>query len=211
MRFAAVSIKGERAAAARGWCVRADLTLPVGIDEDGAVGSLYKVLSCPQVNFAYPGGVVQSKALLQHAVAGGAAGPGAGVGGRVAARAGGAARAAPARASAPSARGWRAREMEEELPGLRLLVADGALHTPGVAHAAIAADVRQRLSELSNRFRGARAVSIRREPVPAAYRVFFRHIGLEPDVGAHADRGRDHRADAARRLPSREACWRTCC
>ena len=40
------------------------LTLPVGIDSDGAVGSLYKVLSCPQVNFAYPGGVVQSPALL---------------------------------------------------------------------------------------------------------------------------------------------------
>ena len=38
------------------------------------------------------------------------------------------------------------------------------------------------MRELSNRFRGARAVSMRREPVPAAYRVFFRHIGLDPDV-----------------------------
>ena len=38
------------------------------------------------------------------------------------------------------------------------------------------------LHELSNRFRGARAVGIRREPVPAAYRVFFRQIGLDPDV-----------------------------
>ena len=35
---------------------------------------------------------------------------------------------------------------------------------------------------LSNRCRGARAVTLRREPVPAAYRVFFRHIGLDPDV-----------------------------
>jgi DNA/RNA-binding domain of Phe-tRNA-synthetase-like protein len=44
------------------------------------------------------------------------------------------------------------------------------------------ADVRARLRELSSRFRGARAVGLRREPVPAAYRVFFRHIGLDPDV-----------------------------
>jgi hypothetical protein len=63
VRFAAVSVEGERAALRR--LVRTQhLTLPVGIDSDGAVGSLYKVLSCPQVNFAYPGGVVQSPALL---------------------------------------------------------------------------------------------------------------------------------------------------
>jgi len=42
--------------------------------------------------------------------------------------------------------------------------------------------VRERLRTLSNRVRGARAVNLRREPVPAAYRVFFRHIGLDPDV-----------------------------
>jgi hypothetical protein len=36
----------------------------VGIDKDGVLASLYKVFSCPQVDFAYPGGVVQSKALL---------------------------------------------------------------------------------------------------------------------------------------------------
>jgi hypothetical protein len=41
------------------------LTLPVGIDEEGTLASLYKVFSCPQVSFAYPGGVVQSKALLR--------------------------------------------------------------------------------------------------------------------------------------------------
>ena len=29
--------------------------------------------------------------------------------------------------------------------------------------------------------RGGRAVELRREPVPAAYRVFFRHIGIDPD------------------------------
>jgi hypothetical protein len=40
------------------------ITLPVGIDSDGALAALYKVASCPQLTFAYPGGTVQSKALL---------------------------------------------------------------------------------------------------------------------------------------------------
>ena len=50
---------------------------------------------------------------------------------------------------------------------------------------------------------GARAVGVRREPVPAAYRVFFRHIGLDPEVRTNADRGGGARADAARRLYAR--------
>jgi DNA/RNA-binding domain of Phe-tRNA-synthetase-like protein len=35
---------------------------------------------------------------------------------------------------------------------------------------------------MSNRFRGATAVAVRREPVASAYRIFFRHIGLDPEV-----------------------------
>lgn len=63
VRFAAVAIRAERGQLRR--LVRArGLTLPVGLDSDGAVAALYKVLTCPQVNFAYPGGVVQSRALL---------------------------------------------------------------------------------------------------------------------------------------------------
>ena len=55
----------------------------------------------------------------------------------------------------------------------------------------------------------ARARSaLRREPMPAAYRVFFRHIGLDPDVAAHADRGGGARAHAARRLPHGRAARR---
>src|SRR6185312_7771091 len=41
--------------------------------------------------------------------------------------------------------------------------------------------LRERLRILSDRFRGAQAVELRRQPVPHAYRVFFRHIGLDPD------------------------------
>ncbi len=64
VRFAAVSIKGDREQLRR--MVRSSrLRFPVGIDSDGALASLYKVASCPQVSFAYPGGVVQSKALLR--------------------------------------------------------------------------------------------------------------------------------------------------
>jgi hypothetical protein len=61
--FAAVAIKGERGPLRRLMRARG-LSLPVGIDRDGALAGLYKVASCPQVSFAYPGGVVQSRALL---------------------------------------------------------------------------------------------------------------------------------------------------
>jgi len=79
-------------------------------------------------------------------------------------------------------RGWCAREVAEELPGLALLEVD-TLHTRAQALTAPApADVREPLHMLADRFRGARAVSVRREPVPGAYRAFFRQIGLDPDV-----------------------------
>jgi hypothetical protein len=77
------------------------------------------------------------------------------------------------------ARGWCEREVSEELPGLHLL------HTHShVAHVLRASPpaVKRRLAALSNRWGGAHAVSLRQRPVPAAYRVFFRHIGLDPDV-----------------------------
>ena len=78
--------------------------------------------------------------------------------------------------------GWLAPEVEEELPALRLLVSEVAVGRRTPLTGAAPPDIAGRLRELSNRFRGPRAVGIRREPVPAAYRVFFRHIGLDPDV-----------------------------
>ena len=41
---------------------------------------------------------------------------------------------------------------------------------------------RERLAVLASRMRGGQAVELRRQPVPAAYRVFFRHIGIDPDA-----------------------------
>jgi DNA/RNA-binding domain of Phe-tRNA-synthetase-like protein len=78
--------------------------------------------------------------------------------------------------------GWCAREVEQELPGLRLLSAEVQVGRSGSLTGGSPPDVQGRLRELSNRFRGAAAVAVRREPVPSAYRIFFRHIGLDPEV-----------------------------
>jgi DNA/RNA-binding domain of Phe-tRNA-synthetase-like protein len=78
--------------------------------------------------------------------------------------------------------GWCAPEIEEELPGLRLLVGKAVHRRAQSLTGDSPPEVRRRLRELSNRFRGARAVGVRREPVPGAYRVFFRQIGLDPDA-----------------------------
>jgi DNA/RNA-binding domain of Phe-tRNA-synthetase-like protein len=95
----------------------------------------------------------------------------------------------PARAGAAAERpgpepsaGWCSREVEQELPGLRLLSVEVSVARKGSLTGHSPADIRQRLRELSNRHRGATAVAVRREPVPSAYRVFFRHIGLDPDL-----------------------------
>jgi DNA/RNA-binding domain of Phe-tRNA-synthetase-like protein len=78
--------------------------------------------------------------------------------------------------------GWCAREIEQELPGLRLLSMRVRVGRRQSLTGATPGDVERRLKELSNRFRGATAVAARREPVPSAYRVFFRQIGLDPEV-----------------------------
>lgn len=62
--FAGVAIKGERAALRR--LIRVDdlTNVSIGFDRDGVLAALYDVVSCPQVTFVLPGGVVQSPALL---------------------------------------------------------------------------------------------------------------------------------------------------
>jgi DNA/RNA-binding domain of Phe-tRNA-synthetase-like protein len=78
--------------------------------------------------------------------------------------------------------GWRAPEVEEELPQLRIVVSHARLSRAGAARRGSPPGVERRLHDLSNRYRGARAVGVRREPVPSAYRVFYRQIGLDPEV-----------------------------
>ena len=64
-----------------------------------------------------------------------------------------------------------------EFPGLRLDWLSVEVR-PGPSPRAVQA----RLGAMSNRWRGANVVSIRTQPVPHAYRAFFRQIGLDPDA-----------------------------
>jgi DNA/RNA-binding domain of Phe-tRNA-synthetase-like protein len=41
--------------------------------------------------------------------------------------------------------------------------------------------VKERLKRLSDRYRGANVVAMRTQPIPHAYRTFFRQVGLDPD------------------------------
>jgi DNA/RNA-binding domain of Phe-tRNA-synthetase-like protein len=72
--------------------------------------------------------------------------------------------------------GWIAAELQEEFPELALAAVELDVR-PGRSPRAI----HERLRQLSNRFYGAHAITMRQEPIPIAYRIFFRHIGLDPD------------------------------
>ena len=73
--------------------------------------------------------------------------------------------------------GWVDAEVADEFPELRLfeLAVDAR---PGRTPRS----VQERLRYLSSRFRGPQAVAQRQQPVPWAYRVFYRHVGLDPDA-----------------------------
>ena len=153
----------------RGWRV------PVGWDGDGAVSNLYRVGVCPTVAFAYPGGLLSEAAiggdalteeqltadverLLRESERRASGGP-----------VSGAAEPGPEL-------GWLAAELREEFPGLGLrylIVERGSGRSTR--------EVKERLRVLSDRFAGAQAINLRHQPIPWAYRVFFRHIGLDPD------------------------------
>jgi DNA/RNA-binding domain of Phe-tRNA-synthetase-like protein len=72
--------------------------------------------------------------------------------------------------------GWVAPHLAAEFPGLGIawVEVDGR---PGRSPEA----VDRRLRNLSDRFYGAHAIHMREQPIPWAYRVFFRQIGLDPD------------------------------
>lgn len=77
----------------------------------------------------------------------------------------------------PSPRqGWVAPHLLSEFPGLGIAWIE--VDSPP---ARSAEPVRRRLRELSDRFYGSHAIHLRERPIPWAYRVFFRQIGLDPD------------------------------
>ena len=73
-------------------------------------------------------------------------------------------------------RGWVAPHVASEFPGLGIAWVEVDAR-PGRS----GDSVRRRLRQLSDRFYGAHAIRLRERPIPWAYRVFFRHIGLDPD------------------------------
>ena len=87
--------------------------------------------------------------------------------------------------SSPPAPGFVDPELHAEFPGLRL---DWLTHR--VPPRSEPARLQRRLADLSNRYRGANVVAMRTQPIPHAYRSFFRQVGLDPD---------------ATRIPSEEA------
>jgi DNA/RNA-binding domain of Phe-tRNA-synthetase-like protein len=68
-------------------------------------------------------------------------------------------------------------EIATEFPGLRL----HWVTTPVLSRSSPQAVV-GRLALIASRYRGASVVAMRTRPVPRAYRVFYRQIGLDPDV-----------------------------
>ena len=87
-----------------------------------------------------------------------------------------------------STSGVVAPELSAEFPGLRLrwTALDARVR-------ASSPETRRRLRELSDRYLGAGVVAMRTQPIPHAYRAFFRQVGVDPD---------------AARIPSEEAAVR---
>ena len=76
----------------------------------------------------------------------------------------------------PPRQGWVAPHIAAEFPGLGIawVEVDGR---PGKSPE----PVRRRLRDLSDRTYGSQAIRMRERPIPWAYRVFYRQIGLDPD------------------------------
>ncbi len=73
--------------------------------------------------------------------------------------------------------GWIEAELAAEFPELRLATVGVACPGGGKSPDG----VRQQLRWASDRMNGAKAIKLRRDPIPSAYRVFYRLVGLDPD------------------------------
>lgn len=86
------------------------------------------------------------------------------------------------------ASGFVAPDLRAEFPGLRLRWTELEARVRASPR-----ETRRRLRALSDRVGGAGVVAMRTQPIPHAYRAFFRQVGLDPD---------------AARIPSEEAAVR---
>jgi DNA/RNA-binding domain of Phe-tRNA-synthetase-like protein len=73
--------------------------------------------------------------------------------------------------------GWIDPALAEEFPGLSIVSTAMETATGRSPEA-----LKERLRSLSDRIAGAQAIQLRQKQIPWAYRVFFRHIGLDPDT-----------------------------
>jgi DNA/RNA-binding domain of Phe-tRNA-synthetase-like protein len=73
--------------------------------------------------------------------------------------------------------GWIEPALAEEFPGLSIVSTALEIRTGRSPE-----PLREQLRLLSDRIAGAQAIQLRQKPIPWAYRVFFRHIGLDPDT-----------------------------
>jgi DNA/RNA-binding domain of Phe-tRNA-synthetase-like protein len=73
--------------------------------------------------------------------------------------------------------GWIEPALAEEYPGLSIVST-----TTEVKAGRSPEPLKEQLRLLSDRVGGAQAINLRQLPIPWAYRVFFRHIGLDPDT-----------------------------
>ena len=72
--------------------------------------------------------------------------------------------------------GWVAPELAEEFPELGLVYAPLEA-VPGRSPES----VKRRLRALSDRYTGGKVIHMRQDPIPWAYRVFYRQVGIDPD------------------------------
>ena len=157
--FAAVAVKGNREEVRKlvrenGW------GLPVAHDRDGAVANNYGVAICPTMTLAGSDGKVAATTLGYQT---------------------GRAALPPPRdpevSDAGPQVGWVEPQVAAEFADLRLYGAEA----PGASRPFAARRQGAPARQLSDSFRGAQAIQMRQQPIPWAYRVFFRHIGLDPD------------------------------
>ena len=73
--------------------------------------------------------------------------------------------------------GWVEPELADELPGIGLVLAPVEAR-PGPS----SREVKRRLRALADRYTGGKVIHMRQDPVPWAYRVFARQVGVDPDT-----------------------------
>ena len=136
---------------------------PVAVDTDGSVVNLYGVGVCPITVFARNGRVRDHEHRKPH-------------GGAAAGQDAEAARVTEPELELNLVDGWVEPELGQEFPELSLL------HTRlDVRPTRSPPEVRHRLRMLADRYTGGKVVHMHQDPVPWAYRVFSRQVGIDPD------------------------------